>query len=234
MAERTTDSAVVDELRRAGANLLEEVGQELKPGLELMAEMRLGDPSSVLAAVAEQADAAFVVVGSRGLSAVSALFLGSVSQRLAVHGPCPTVIVPDSGGTIGGAPIFCAVDDSKESRAAIATAAALAERLAVRLLLAHADPDEARTHDGEELLARLVVESGLGGSVERMMLRGEPAGAMVEAATSHKAGMIVVGSRGRGALATAALGSVSSAFAARAPCPVTIVRALPGPDPAES
>lgn len=71
----------------------------------------------------------------------------------------------------------------------------------------------------------LAVESGLGTSVERMVVPGEPAEAIVEAATAHGVEMIVIGSRGRGALASAALGSVSSTVATRAKCPVTIVRA---------
>jgi nucleotide-binding universal stress UspA family protein len=61
-------------------------------------------------------------------------------------------------------------------------------------------------------------------------LRGEPAEAIVGAATAQRAGMIVIGSRGRGALASAALGSISAAVAAQAPCAVTVVRGrYPGP-----
>ena len=120
--------------------------------------------------------------------------------------------------------MFCAVDDSDEARAALATAAVLSERLNTTLVLAHAASDDAHAYHGEELLARLVVESGLGTSVERIVIRGEPAEAIIKAALARNAGMIVIGSRGRGALASATLGSVSPVVAARAPCPVTIVR----------
>jgi nucleotide-binding universal stress UspA family protein len=226
MAARKTDWDVVDELRHAGADLLEEVARDIGRRREIVAELKFGDPSNMIAAVAEQSGAELVVVGSRGLGSVGALILGSVSLRLAVHGPCPTVIVPASGDhPIGDRPIMCAVDDSEESRAAVATAAILADRLHVNLLLAHAKPDNARASSGEELLASLVVECGLGTSVERMVVPGEPAEAIVGSAIARDAGMIVIGSRGRGALASAALGSVSSAVASRAPCPVTIVRA---------
>jgi len=209
----------------AGANLLEALAQELGPGREIVTELKFGEPSNVLAVAAEQYEAELLVVGSHGLGSVSALILGSVSLRLAVHAPCPTVIVSESGGTITDGPILCAVDDSEESRVAVNSAASLAERLDVRLLLAHAAPDDARATHGEELLARLVVQSGLGTSVERVVVAGEPAEAIVELAAGRGVELIVIGSRGRGALASAALGSVSSAVATRASCPVAIVRA---------
>lgn len=41
------------------------------------------------------ADAALLVVGSRGRGGVRSALLGSVSQRCATHSPCPVVIVPD-------------------------------------------------------------------------------------------------------------------------------------------
>jgi nucleotide-binding universal stress UspA family protein len=51
-----------------------------------------GHPATVLM---EQArDAALLVVGSRGHGTAASLLLGSVSQKLAHHAPCPLVIVP--------------------------------------------------------------------------------------------------------------------------------------------
>jgi nucleotide-binding universal stress UspA family protein len=224
----TTNWDVIDDLRRAGADLLEETAQELgAAGLEVVTELKFGDASNVVAAAAEQHEAEFLVVGSRGLGSVSALILGSVSLRLAVHAPCPTMIVPELDGTVGDRPILCAVDDSEEARAALAIAVGLSERLNARLMLAHVTPENALAGAGEELLARLLVETGLGTSVERTLVRGEAAEAIVDTATSAGAGVIVLGSRGRGALTSAALGSVSSAVATHAPCTVTIVRARP-------
>ncbi len=43
---------------------------------------------------AENAD--LVVVGSRGLGGFSGLLLGSVSQQLTHHSPCPVVLIPAS------------------------------------------------------------------------------------------------------------------------------------------
>lgn len=51
-----------------------------------------GHPATVL--VEQARDAELLVVGSRGRSAATSLLLGSVSQSLAHHAPCPLVIVP--------------------------------------------------------------------------------------------------------------------------------------------
>lgn len=59
--------------------------------------------------------------------------------------------------------------------------------------------------------------------VEAVSALGNPAEMLVEAAEGARA--IVLGSRGRGPVLSALLGSVSYAVAAHAPCPVVVVRA---------
>lgn len=49
-----------------------------------------GPPASVLVDAARDAD--MLVIGSRGHGGFTALLLGSVSQQLAHHAPCPLVI----------------------------------------------------------------------------------------------------------------------------------------------
>ena len=51
-----------------------------------------GSPAKVL--IEQARDAALLVVGSRGRGAAASLLLGSVSQKLSHHAPCPLVIVP--------------------------------------------------------------------------------------------------------------------------------------------
>jgi nucleotide-binding universal stress UspA family protein len=51
-----------------------------------------GRPSQVL--VEQAKGAALLVVGSRGRGGFSGLLLGSVSQQVSHHSPCPVVIIP--------------------------------------------------------------------------------------------------------------------------------------------
>ena len=51
-----------------------------------------GSPAKVL--IEQARDAALLVVGSRGRGTAASLLLGSVSQKLSHHAPCPLVIVP--------------------------------------------------------------------------------------------------------------------------------------------
>jgi nucleotide-binding universal stress UspA family protein len=67
-------------------------------------------------------------------------------------------------------------------------------------------------------------------SLRRTIVAGRPAKALIEA--SRGAIALVVGSRGHGALTGSLLGSVSTASAAHAPCPVVVVPGtVPAPTP---
>lgn len=63
-----------------------------------------------------------------------------------------------------------------------------------------------------------------GAEVETEILEGHPAEAIVELARSRDVDLIIVGSRGRGAIAGAVLGSVSEAVVHRADRPVLVVK----------
>ena len=60
--------------------------------------------------------------------------------------------------------------------------------------------------------------------VEGFVLRGRSASAIVDEATSFHADLVVLGSRGHGAIATMVLGSTASEVVDHAPCPVLVAR----------
>ena len=59
---------------------------------------------------------------------------------------------------------------------------------------------------------------------DALLLEGVPAEAILQAARAEKADLIVMGTRGLGALGSLFLGSQSQRVVAEAPCPVLLVR----------
>jgi nucleotide-binding universal stress UspA family protein len=71
--------------------LVERVTAEFRnEGVEVEPLAIEGAPAPVLVEVAEDAD--LLVVGSRGRGGLTGLLLGSISQQVAQHAPCPVVI----------------------------------------------------------------------------------------------------------------------------------------------
>ena len=68
------------------------VGIELE-GVEVETVVEIGGAVEVLLEQASMHD--LVVVGSRGRGGFAGLLLGSVSQQVVVHAPCPVVVVRD-------------------------------------------------------------------------------------------------------------------------------------------
>jgi nucleotide-binding universal stress UspA family protein len=65
--------------------------RELQPQVACEGEAIQGHPAAVLLKEAEHAN--MIVVGSRGRGGFSSLLLGSVSQQVVHHAPCPVVVV---------------------------------------------------------------------------------------------------------------------------------------------
>ena len=74
---------------RAGAELAREAGFTAEPRADLAAPTWEG-----IVDVADEIDAAVIVIGSRGLSGAKEVFEGSVSHQVAEHARRPVLIVP--------------------------------------------------------------------------------------------------------------------------------------------
>jgi nucleotide-binding universal stress UspA family protein len=87
------------------------------------------------------------------------------------------------------------------------------------------DLAESAERDADEVLARAVAKLGSdpGIHIETAAVHGHPAKVLLEQASD--ATLLVIGTRGHGALAGLALGSVSQAVAHHCPVPLTIVPA---------
>jgi nucleotide-binding universal stress UspA family protein len=77
--------------------------------------------------------------------------------------------------------------------------------------------------EADESIDRTIAGLPDGLTIERRIETGEPGLAVVAAAEELGADVVVIGSRGRGAIKRALLGSVSTHVVHNAPCPVLVV-----------
>jgi nucleotide-binding universal stress UspA family protein len=137
--------------------------------------------------------------------------------------------------------ILVGVDGSKESREAAQFAAGIARATGSLLIVASVVPpiaavegapellvrsDEFRAQelDAAEAVAKDVAASVSGALVETLVTAGSPATTLADIAASADVELVVVGHRGRNALARALLGSVADRLVQISPKPVLVVR----------
>jgi nucleotide-binding universal stress UspA family protein len=85
-----------DELREASEQVLDDALAAAGGAGETTVTKHVGagGPASVLVEVAK--DAELLVLGSRGLGGFRGMLLGSVTQQVIAHAPCPVVVItPD-------------------------------------------------------------------------------------------------------------------------------------------
>jgi nucleotide-binding universal stress UspA family protein len=83
--------------------------------------------------------------------------------------------------------------------------------------------DEARVAEGEAALAAATAALGRAGA-EAVVVRGDPGTALCDVARERDSSAIIMGTRGRGGIKRALLGSVSDYVVRNAHCPVIITR----------
>lgn len=89
-----TFNAMNDEAHASGEAIL--VALETALGLEGAEHaVVMGHPGQALCALAEEISATTIVMGSRGRSGLKRAVLGSVSDHITRHAPCPVFIVGD-------------------------------------------------------------------------------------------------------------------------------------------
>ncbi|MBG0830106.1 universal stress protein [Planomonospora sp. ID67723] len=227
-----------DALTRNAEKVLTEaetLARERRPEIEVTTQAIEGAPAVVLR---DQADgAAEIVVGSRGLGGFAGAVLGSVSVHVAGHARGPVVVVRAGLRTAHGE-IVVGIDDSPQCDPALAYAfeQAVLRGATLRALYAwqapvHAyapeivyDMDEIRRAQHQVAAAKLASWRQTYPQVK--VVEDVRSAHPVEAlnAASEKADLVVVGSHGRGALGSLALGSVSRGILHHARGAVAVVR----------
>ena len=245
-------AAELDEEDRRQAERLAAEGTDLARQAGFDAEARALQGRKAWPALLEAGDAvdaAVAVMGSRGMGATKSTLFGSVSSGVLHHARRPVLVVPPCEEPSAAGPVVIGFDGSDSSRAAVdATAhllsvreavvetvwipysgvaaggvvgapAAVASRAAEELDRSAAARAEQTAHDG----ARLAAAAGLEARAETMQADGPVWATLRDSAELHGSPAIVVGSRGRGPMAGAVLGSTSAALLHHARLPILVV-----------
>jgi nucleotide-binding universal stress UspA family protein len=179
-----------------------------------------------------------IVMASHGRGR-SAAIVGSVTDDVLRRTFGPVVIVgPDAQSSDFDGPLVVTVDGSEESESALSLAGAWAIELGVEPWVVHVSAPEAQIAGGPDVssaayVARLAHDLTIlsGREVQYDELHGShPATAVADFARQLGASLVVASSHGRSGLSRLTMGSVTSSFVQRAPCPVLVVRLPQRPD----
>jgi nucleotide-binding universal stress UspA family protein len=217
------------------------------PGLAVESSLVIDTAAAAL--VDASTSASLIVVGNRGHGDLVGTLLGSVAFGVTAHAQCPVAVVRGGSMRVPGpdAPVVVGVDGSSPSNAAIDEAAELADRAgaSLKVVAAYQVPitgwvgvtpwldvyPEDELADAAEGTAKAVLDGARERvrrnhpslDVEFTAVRARPADALAE--RSKTAGVVVVGSRGRGGFRSLILGSVSRGLVHNAESPVLVVHA---------
>jgi nucleotide-binding universal stress UspA family protein len=238
-----------EELRKAAEARLAETQATLAgKGVEVSTFFDVGTPSQVIVQRAEELNARAVVIGTRGLTGLRHLLLGSTTQRV-VHGArCPVLTVhpADAGGHRPIRTILVPTDFSQDAELAMTTAHRLLSSLEqdARLILLHAYnlPIEYTAYGPIPTSISYLEDAGLeaerrlfemaeqlkreGLTVDTVAREGDPAHVIADEAQARGADLIAMGTRGHSGLRHLFLGSTAERVVEQAPCPVMTIRRL--------
>lgn len=222
------------DLEQAGAIVLQSAldrVEELAPELDCRSRLVERQPEDELIEASERGE--LLVLGSPGRSVHR---LGRVLSQVPAHASCPVVAVPDDVARTRG-DVVLGIDGEGVSLDAVGYAFEQASRwhvglVAVMALATGFDaylPSEGLLEQLHERGRRSLAEELSGWceqypdvEVSQLVALGPPVSTLTAAARS--AGLLVVGSHGRGTLRALALGSVSSSLLRAAPCSIAVVR----------
>lgn len=225
-------------------------GQTFGTKTRVTTHARTGKPFHVITNTAQELPADLIIMATHGYSGLKHTFLGSTTERVVRHAPCPVLAVRGAENKPAGRTrkpvaiqrIVLATDFSEHSMKAFPLAQSLAVGFGARLTLMHVvekfpidamlgqelarDTSERLTGQARaqlmELAAALRRRDGLQADVAVRF--GKPFDEITRGAKELDASLIVLSTHGYTGLKHAYLGSVAERVVRHAHCPVLVVR----------
>lgn len=249
--EQPVNKMYLERLRdEADARLRQTIAEVEGGGATAQGRLETGIPSQALAEMAELLGAGLIVLGTRGLTGLDHVLIGSTAERLVRTAPCPVLTVrtkDDPKATAAKAPhperiqrILAPLDFSDCSLDALEFAIFVAKTFDAALTIQHVlEPvafglDFTLRHVEERRQQRKQVESWLsdlassldsqGLRVTQVVTAGEAADSILGRCHEQRCDLIVMGTHGRRGISHLVSGSVAESVVRKAPCPVLTVR----------
>lgn len=206
--------------------------QKMFPTWTVRAEATADQPAWALVKKADDWKPNLVLLGCHRRFALERFFLGSVSQKVLTHVPCSVRIVRREPRKRTFAPrLLIGFDGSTHSRRAVQEVAGRSWPQGTVVRLVCAFDLSVRAREGYESLFRdhairpaMEELEAAGLAVQVRIRKSEPREALRQEVKRWKPDCLFLGARGLSAVSRFLLGSVSSALAAQAPCPIEVVR----------
>ena len=230
---------LLDRSEKAGRRVTADI-QKRAEDLDVDREVRRGRPYEEILAYADERDVDLCVLGTRGAGDRR---LGSTAERVVTLADVPVVSVPDTEELQHSLPdplsdIVVATDGSDAAERAADHALEVAERFGATLHAVYVidstvyDLEDAPRsivgllREGGETVVEEITASAQAVNVPTtgQVLRGSPASELCEYADGVDAGLIVVGTRGRGGVPDRLLGSTTRRIIRDAGRPVLSLR----------
>jgi nucleotide-binding universal stress UspA family protein len=245
--DQDTIDLCIQKERDVAERVIKPIFEQRGVGYKMLQEF--GHPVDGILNVANRQQVELIVVGSRGLTGLKELFLGSVSHGVLHHAHCPVLIAGGESkgyGAEGFQHILLVSDGSESAQKAATTAVHLAQKFATSLMVlnvveplpsliaSHNDRSDPLTDLTPDIYARQLLDrvrkpvqcatDETEVSCSFRQERGRPEETIVRFAQEQGSDLIVMGSRGLGGFKRLLLGSVSNYVTHHAHCPVLVVR----------
>ncbi|MGE4297386.1 MAG: universal stress protein [Desulfovibrionaceae bacterium] len=208
-------------------------------GVRASASLREGEPCEEVLAYAEEVQADLVVVGKRSAPLLDALPVGSVAMNIIRLASPDVMVAPAHSAPLNMGALFLAYDGSESANRAARKASRLAASYGARLIVATAYEMSLETfalspraeealcakardmqHTALDIAAAAEVRNAI-----PVVRHGNPTyKTLADEAMLRQAGLIVLGSKGRGGLSRLLLGSVAERLIAVSACPALVVK----------